>query len=109
MRSRAELPRSRSRSYEWHILQVDWRGLLVTTATESARVSSSQRMIREWQNRRARQAKYWRQLHMTSQAPDKFKAANAFWVGLGKIGLSPAAVLRQARQPVTLYDREKNF
>jgi hypothetical protein len=46
---------------------------------------------------------------MTSQAPDKFKAANAFWVGLGKIGLTPAAVLRQARLPVTLYDGEKNF
>src|SRR5262245_24464295 len=46
---------------------------------------------------------------MTSQAPDKFKAANAFWAGLGKIGLTPAAVLRQARLPVTLYDGEKNF
>jgi AraC-like DNA-binding protein len=46
---------------------------------------------------------------MTSQAPDKFKAANAFWVGLRKIGLTPAAVLRQARLPMTLYDGEKNF
>src|SRR5262245_62528229 len=46
---------------------------------------------------------------MTSQAPDKFKAANAFWVGLGKIGLTAAAVLHQARLPMTLYDGEKNF
>jgi len=46
---------------------------------------------------------------MTYHAPDKFKAANAFWVGLGKIGLTPAAVLRQARLPVTLYDGEKNI
>jgi AraC-like DNA-binding protein len=46
---------------------------------------------------------------MTSHAPDKFKAANAFWAGIGKIGLTPAAVLRQARLPVTLYDGEKNI
>src|SRR5215470_10838111 len=66
-------------------------------------------MIRERQNRRAHQGKYGRLLQMISQAPDKFKAANAFWIGLGKIGLTPAAVLRQARLPVALYDGEKNF
>ncbi len=46
---------------------------------------------------------------MTSQVPDKFKAANAFWRGLKKIGLTPAAVLRQSRLPVSLYDGENNF
>src|SRR5712671_677922 len=30
---------------------------------------------------------------MTVQVPDRFKAANAFWIGLTKIGLTPAAVL----------------
>jgi len=46
---------------------------------------------------------------MPSQVPDKFKAANAFWRGLKKIGLTPAAVLRQSRLPVSLYDGEKNL
>jgi AraC-like DNA-binding protein len=46
---------------------------------------------------------------MHSQVPDKFKAANAFWHGLKKIGLTPAAVLRQSRLPVGLYDGEKNL
>jgi AraC-like DNA-binding protein len=41
--------------------------------------------------------------------PDKFKAANAFWLGLRKIGLTPAAVLRQSQLPATLYDGEKNL
>ena len=41
---------------------------------------------------------------MTANAPDRFKAANAFWIGLGKIGLTPAAVLAQARVPVAAYD-----
>src|SRR5579859_159114 len=46
---------------------------------------------------------------MTVQVPDRFKAPNAFWVGLAKIGLTPAAVLRQARVPATVYDGEKNL
>jgi hypothetical protein len=46
---------------------------------------------------------------MAIQQPDRFKAAKAFWIGLGKIGLTPAAVLRQARLPATLYDGEKNL
>ncbi|HEY0944644.1 MAG TPA: AraC family transcriptional regulator ligand-binding domain-containing protein [Opitutaceae bacterium] len=46
---------------------------------------------------------------MTSPPPDRFKASNAFWMGLPKLGLSPAAVLRQAGLPVTLYDGEKNL
>jgi len=37
-----------------------------------------------------------------------FKAANAFWIGLAKIGLTPAAVLSQARLPLTIYDGKKN-
>jgi Arabinose-binding domain of AraC transcription regulator, N-term len=36
---------------------------------------------------------------MTVKAPDRFKVANAFWVGLSKIGLTPAVVLSQARVP----------
>jgi AraC-like DNA-binding protein len=46
---------------------------------------------------------------MTVQVPDRFKAANAFWIGLTKIGLTPAAVLSQARVPVTDYDGKKNL
>jgi hypothetical protein len=46
---------------------------------------------------------------MAIHQPDRFKAAKAFWIGLGKIGLTPAAVLRQARLPATLYDGEKNL
>ncbi len=46
---------------------------------------------------------------MAIQQPDRFKAAKAFWIGLGKIDLTPAAVLRQARLPATLYDGEKNL
>jgi hypothetical protein len=46
---------------------------------------------------------------MTVNVPDRFKAANAFWIGLGKIGLTPAAVLSQARVPVTVYDGKKNL
>src|SRR5580700_6154532 len=46
---------------------------------------------------------------MTVHVPDRFKAANAFWVGLDKIGLTPAAVLSQARVPVTVYDGKKNL
>ena len=41
---------------------------------------------------------------MTVNVPDRFKAANAFWIGLTKIGLTPAAVLSQARVPLTVYD-----
>src|SRR6266481_1752827 len=46
---------------------------------------------------------------MTVNVPDRFKAANAFWIGLAKIGLTPAAVLTHARLPVTVYDGKKNF
>jgi hypothetical protein len=46
---------------------------------------------------------------MTVQVPDRFKVANAFWIGLAKIGLTPAAVLSQARLPVTVYDGKKNL
>jgi hypothetical protein len=46
---------------------------------------------------------------MTVKAPDRFKAANAFWIGLSKIGLTPAGVLSQARVPVTVYDGKKNL
>jgi hypothetical protein len=46
---------------------------------------------------------------MAIHQPDRFKAAKAFGIGLGKIGLTPAAVLRQARLPATLYDGEKNL
>src|ERR1700678_1300954 len=46
---------------------------------------------------------------MTINVPDRFKAANAFWIGLGKIGLTPASVLGQARVPVTVYDGKKNL
>jgi AraC-like DNA-binding protein len=46
---------------------------------------------------------------MTVHVPERFKVANAFWVGLGKIGLTPAAVLSQARVPVTVYDGKKNL
>src|SRR5947208_10458481 len=46
---------------------------------------------------------------MTVQVPDRFKAANAFWIGLAKIGLTPAAVLTHARLPLTVYDGKKNF
>ena len=46
---------------------------------------------------------------MTVNVPDRFKAANAFWIGLAKIGLTPAAVLRQARLPLTVYDGKTNF
>ncbi len=45
---------------------------------------------------------------MTVQVPDRFKVANAFWIGLAKIGLTPAAVLSHARVPVTVYDGKKN-
>ena len=46
---------------------------------------------------------------MTVHVPDRFKAANAFWIGLAKIGLTPAAVLSQARLPLTIYDGRKNL
>ena len=46
---------------------------------------------------------------MTVQVPDRFKVPNAFWVGLAKIGLTPATVLRQARVPATVYVGEKNL
>jgi hypothetical protein len=40
---------------------------------------------------------------------DHGKAANVFWIGLAKIGLTPAAVLSQARVPVIVYDGKKNL
>ena len=46
---------------------------------------------------------------MTLHVPDRFKTANAFWIGLAKIGLTPAAVLSQARLPLTIYDGKKNL
>jgi hypothetical protein len=46
---------------------------------------------------------------MTVNVPDRFKAANAFWIGLSKIGLTPATVLSQARVPATVYDGKKNL
>src|SRR5260370_18559504 len=55
------------------------------------------------------QVKYRAREKMTVQVPDRFKAANAFWIGLTKIGLTPAAVLGQARVPVTVYDGKKNL
>jgi hypothetical protein len=44
---------------------------------------------------------------MTVNVPDRLKAANSVWIGLAKIGLTPAAVLRQARLPLTVYDGKK--
>ncbi len=46
---------------------------------------------------------------MTLHVPDRFKALNAFWIGLAKIGLTPAAVLSQARLSLTIYDGKKNL
>ena len=46
---------------------------------------------------------------MTVHVPDRFKVANAFWIGLTKIGLTPAAVLSHARLPLTVYDGQKNL
>src|ERR1700684_387131 len=46
---------------------------------------------------------------MTVKVPDRFKAANAFWIGITKIGLTPAVVLSKARVPVTVYDGKKNL
>jgi AraC-like DNA-binding protein len=46
---------------------------------------------------------------MTIHVPDRFKVANAFWIGLAKIGLSPAAVLRQAGVPLTVFGGNKNL
>lgn len=46
---------------------------------------------------------------MTIHPPDKFKASNALWAGLKKIGISPAALLRQSQLPVTLHDGDKNL
>jgi AraC-like DNA-binding protein len=43
------------------------------------------------------------------KSADKFKAGNGFWRGLKKLGLTPGAVLRQARLPADLYDGEKNL
>ena len=41
---------------------------------------------------------------MTVKVPDRFKAANAFWIGLTKIGLTTATLLSHARVPVTVCD-----
>lgn len=42
-------------------------------------------------------------------AQDKFKIPNAFWSGLKAVGLTPGAVLRQSRLPLTIHDGEKNL
>jgi AraC-like DNA-binding protein len=46
---------------------------------------------------------------MAGHVTDRFKVANAFWVGVAKIGLTPTAVLRQARVPATVYHSKKNL
>lgn len=46
---------------------------------------------------------------MSVHVVDRFKVPNAFWVGVAKIGLTPAAVLRKARVPATVYDSKKNL
>ena len=46
---------------------------------------------------------------MIYHTKDKFKAANAFWLGLKRLGISPAVVLRQAKLPLTIYDGQKNL
>jgi hypothetical protein len=33
---------------------------------------------------------------MTVNVPDRFKAANAFWIGIAKIGLTPAAAILES-------------
>ena len=44
-----------------------------------------------------------------TRSADKFKAGNGFWRGLKKMGLTPAAVLRHARLPISLYTGDKTF
>ena len=46
---------------------------------------------------------------MTVHVVDRFKVPNAFWIGVAKIGLTPAVVLRKARVPATVYDSQKNL
>ena len=46
---------------------------------------------------------------MALKVPDRFTVPQVFWRGLARLGLTPAAVLRRARLPVTLYGRGKNF
>ncbi|WP_438479570.1 AraC family transcriptional regulator ligand-binding domain-containing protein [Oleiharenicola lentus] len=46
---------------------------------------------------------------MNTQPPDRFKVAHAFWHGLAPLGLTPAAVLRQSRLPMALFDEEKTL
>ncbi len=46
---------------------------------------------------------------VTLSTQDKFKIPNAFWAGLKAVGLTPGAVLRQSKLPLTLYDGEKNL
>ena len=46
---------------------------------------------------------------MTVHVPDRFNAANAFWIALAKSGLTLAAVQSKARLPLTVYDGKKNL
>lgn len=46
---------------------------------------------------------------MSAPSPDRFKVAHVFWLGLPKVGLTPAAVLRAARLPLTLTEADKNL
>jgi hypothetical protein len=57
------------------------------------RSSANPRNVPKWEGRV--KAKLSSERKMTVNVPDRFKAANAFWIGLGKIGLTPAAVLGQ--------------
>lgn len=45
---------------------------------------------------------------MALKVPDRFTVPQVFWTGLARLGLTPAAVLRRARMPVTLYGAGKN-
>src|SRR5262245_39126367 len=43
------------------------------------------------------------------KSADKFKAGDALWAGLKKVGLTPTAVLRRARLSASLYNGDKTF
>ena len=45
---------------------------------------------------------------MALKVPDRFTVPQVFWSGLGKLPLTPAAVIRRAGLPVTLYGAGKN-
>lgn len=46
---------------------------------------------------------------MTIAPPDRCKLPNAFWRSVEALGISPAAVLRQARLPATLHLGQPNY